>query len=111
MGRFNKKRKKRSKTIDFTLYIVVRVVVELVRVLPLQVCTLLGRFCAYTAYLVDRRRRRIAEVNLRNAYGENLSEVQVQEIIRRSYVHLASVGVDFIKQPRIFKSNNWRNHI
>ena len=111
VGRFNKKRKKRSKTIDFTLYIVVRVVVELVRVLPLKVCTLLGRFLAHGGYLVDRRRRRIAEENLRNAYGENLSEVQIQEIIRRSYVHLASVGIDFIKLPRIVNSNNWRNHI
>ena len=109
VGRFKKKRKKRSTIIDYVLYLAVKACVGVFRLMPLSVCMLIGKFLAYGGYLVDRRRRRIAEVNLRNAYGENLSDLQIQEIIRRSYLHLASVGVDFIKLPRIVNNNNWRN--
>ena len=110
MGRSKKKRKKRTKAEDFGLYLIVRIFVSVFRLLPLGVCMLLGRFLANIAYLVDIKHRTVAEKNLRNAYGDELSESQIQEIIRRSYVHLASVGIDFIKLPRIVNSNNWQNY-
>ena len=110
MGRSKKRRKKRSKAEDFVLYLIVRIFVSLFRLLPLTFCVLMGRFLAYIAYLVDTKHRTVAEKNLRNAYGDELSEPQMHEIIRRSYLHLASVGIDFIKLPRIVKSNNWQNH-
>ena len=110
MDRFYKKKKKRSKAKDFALYLVVRAFVSIFRLLPLKVCMLLGRPLAYAAYLVDRKRRSIAKENLRNAYGDELSGSQIQEIIRRSYLHLTSVGIDFIKLPRIVNRNNWRNY-
>ena len=110
MQRHNKKRRGRSKTIDFALYIVLRAFVAIIQQLPLNICMLVGRVLAYAGYLLDRKRRAIAEENLRNAYGEKLSDSQMKEIIRRSYVHLASVGIDFIKLPRIVNDNNWRNY-
>jgi len=110
MGRSNRKRRKRSKTNDYVLYLIVRACVTIFRLLPLKICMLIGRFFAYGGFLVDRRRRTIAEENLRNAYGEDLSDRQIRETVRRSYLHLASVGIDFIKLPRIVNSNNWRNY-
>jgi KDO2-lipid IV(A) lauroyltransferase len=71
---------------------------------------LVGRFFAYGGYLFDRKRRTIAKGNLRNAYGDDLSDRQIRETIRRCYLHLASVGIDFIKLPRIVNSNNWQNY-
>lgn len=110
MGRSKKRRKKRPKAEDFALYIVVRIFVSVFRLLPLRICLLMGRFLASIAYLVDTKHRTVAERNLRNAYGDELSESQMQEIIRRSYLHLASVGIDFIKLPRIVDSNNWQDY-
>lgn len=110
MGRSKKRKKKRPKTEDFALYLIVRLFVSVLSLLPLTVCVLMGRFFAYIAYLVDTKHRTVAEKNLRNAYGSELSESQIQEIIRLSYSHLASVGIDFIKLPRIVNSKNWQNY-
>jgi KDO2-lipid IV(A) lauroyltransferase len=110
MSRSKKRRKKRSKAENFALYLIVRFFVSFFRLLPLTFCELMGKFLASIAYLVDTKHRTVAEKNLRNAYGDELSEPQIHEIIRRSYVHLASVGIDFIKLPRIVNSNNWQNH-
>jgi KDO2-lipid IV(A) lauroyltransferase len=110
MGRSKKRRKKRSKAEDFALYLIVRLFVSLFRLLPLRFCELMGKLLASMAYLIDTEHRTVAEKNLRNAYGDELSEPQIHEIIRQSYLHLASVGIDFIKLPRIINSNNWQNH-
>ena len=103
-------KKKRSKISDFVQYVGLRAFVAIIQLLPLYFCMLIGRFCAYAGYLVDRKRRTIAEQNLRNAYGKDLSDVQRRKIIRRNYLHLASVGIDFIKLPQIVNGNNWRKY-
>jgi KDO2-lipid IV(A) lauroyltransferase len=102
--------KKRSKISDFVQYVGLRAFVGIIQLLPMNICMLMGMFLAYASYLIDRKRRKIAEENLRNAYGEDLSDSQIREIIRRSYLHLASVGIDFIKLPRIVNGNNWRKY-
>jgi KDO2-lipid IV(A) lauroyltransferase len=71
---------------------------------------LMGRFFAYAGYIFDRKRRKIAEENLRNAYGEELSDLLIKDTIRRSYFHLASVAIDFIKLPQIANGNNWQQY-
>ena len=103
-------KKKRSKISDFVQYVALRAFVAIIQLLPLSFCMLIGRFFAYAGYLFDRKRRTIAEENLRNAYGKNLSDVQRRKIIRRNYLHLASVGIDFIKLPQIVNGNNWRKY-
>ena len=103
-------KKKRSKISDFVQYVALRAFVAIIQLLPLSFCMLIGRFFAYAGYLFDRKRRTIAEENLRNAYGKDLSDVQRRKIIRRNYLHLASVGIDFIKLPQIVNGNNWRKY-
>jgi KDO2-lipid IV(A) lauroyltransferase len=105
-----RKTKKRSKISDFVQYVGLRAFVAIIQFLPLNISMLVGRSLAYAGYLVDRKRRKIAEENLRKAYGEELSVLMIQDIIRRSYFHLASVGIDFIKLPRIVNDNNWQQY-
>ena len=104
------KRKKRSKTSDFIQYTGLRTFVFIIQLLPLNISMLLGKSFAYVSYLIDRKHRKVADKNLRNAYGERLSDVQRRKIIRSNYLHLASVGVDFIKFSQIINRNNWQNH-
>lgn len=105
-----KNAKKRSIISDYVQYVWLKAFVFMVQLLPLHICMSIGKSLAYAAYLVDRKRYTIAEENLRNAYGNKLSDLERKEIIRRSYLHLASVGIDFIKLPRIINGNNWRNY-
>ena len=72
---------------------------------------LLVKSLAYVIYLVDSKHRKVADQNLRNAYGEDLSDSQRRKIIMRNYLYLGSVGVDFIKLPQIVNSSNWQKHI
>ncbi len=104
------KRKKRSKTSDFVQYIGLRAFVFIIQLLPLDISMLLGKSLAYASYLIDKKHRKVADENLRNAYGESLSDVQRRKIIRGNYLHLASVGVNFIKFSQIVDQNNWQKH-
>ncbi len=101
-------KKKSSKLSDFVQYIGVRAFVSVIRLLPLNIGMLVGKSLAYAIYLIDRKHRKVAYENLRNAYGEDLSDFQIKKIIRRNYLHFASVGIDFIRLPQIVNSSNWQ---
>lgn len=103
-------KKKRFKLSDFVQYIGLKAFVSVIRLLPLNIGMLLGKSLAYAVYLIDRKHRTVADENLRNAYGEDLSDFQIKKIIRRNYLHFASVGIDFIKLPQIVNSSNWQKH-
>jgi KDO2-lipid IV(A) lauroyltransferase len=103
-------KKKSSKLSDFVQYIGVRAFVSVIRLLPLNIGMLVGKSLAYAIYLIDRKHRKVAYENLRNAYGEDLSDFQIKKIIRRNYLHFASVGIDFIKMPQIVNQSNWQKH-
>jgi len=95
---------------DFVQYIGVRAFVSVIRLLPLNIGMLVGKSLAYAIYLIDRKHRKVAYENLRNAYGEDLSDFQIKKIIRRNYLHFASVGIDFIKMPQIVNQSNWQKY-
>jgi KDO2-lipid IV(A) lauroyltransferase len=65
---------------------------------------------AYLFYLFDKKQRKIAYENLRNAYGDELSDIQMRKIIRSNYLHFALVWLDFVKLPRIVNTSNWQNY-
>jgi KDO2-lipid IV(A) lauroyltransferase len=111
MDRLHKMTKKRSTLTDFVQYIGLRAFVAIVRILPLNIAMLMGKSLAYVTYLIDRKHCKVADKNLRNAYGESLSDIQIRKIIRGNYLHLASVGIDFIKFPQIVNQSNWRKHL
>lgn len=103
-------KKKRSQISDFVQYAALSALVVIIKPLPLNFCMMIGRCFAYARYLFDRKRRAIAEENLRKAYGTDLSDIQRRKIIRSNYLHLASVGIDFIKLPQLVNGNNWRKY-
>jgi len=103
-------KKKKPKKSYLVQYIGLRVFVAIIRLLPLNISMLLVKSIANAIYLVDSKHRKVADQNLRNAYGEDLSESQRRKIIRLNYQFLASVGVDFIKMPQIVNSHNWQKH-
>jgi KDO2-lipid IV(A) lauroyltransferase len=106
-----KKKISKTKKSDFVEYIGLRVFVAIIRLLPLNIAMLLVKSIANVIYLFDSKHRKVADGNLRNAYGEDLSDLLRKKIIRLNYQHLASVGVDFIKMPQIVNASNWQKYI
>ena len=72
--------KKRSTLLDILQYGGLRAFVAFIRLMPLSVAVLVGRVMAYAGYLVDRKRRTIARENLRKAYGDDLSDREIEKI-------------------------------
>jgi len=95
---------------NFFQYIGLIILVAFIRSIPLFISMLLIKFLAYAFFLFDRKYRTIAYKNLRNAYGDALSDIEMKKIIMNSYLHFALVWVDFVKLPQIVNTRNWQNY-
>jgi KDO2-lipid IV(A) lauroyltransferase len=92
--------KKHSAAIDFTVYLLVRVVVCVVQTLSWRSALALARACAWLMYRVDRRHRLVADDNVRHAFP-NLDEPAVDRLVRASYTHLTTMLVEMMRMPRV----------
>ncbi len=77
---------------DVVVYMVARVFIGMVRLLPLKVVALTGRICGGLTYLVDRRHRRVALENLAQCFGQKMSS---QEIRRLACENFKRIGENF----------------
>jgi len=103
-------RRKRSTIANFFQYIGLKTLVAVIRLTPLPIGVLALKSLAYVFYLFDKKQRTIAYENIRNAYGDELSDSQIRRIVRSTYLHFALVWVDFVKLPQIVNTNNWQNY-
>jgi len=102
-------KRKRSKIANFLQYVGLKILVAVIRLIPLRIGVMVLKSLAYVFYLFDKKQRKIAYENLRIAYGE-LSDFQIRKIIRSTYLHFALVWIDFVKLPQIVNTDNWQNY-
>ncbi|MGL5095296.1 MAG: lysophospholipid acyltransferase family protein, partial [Planctomycetia bacterium] len=57
---------------------------------------------------IDRRHRTIATANLVSAFGDDLSPVQRDRIVRDCYRHFVRVAVEILHIPRTMRAATWR---
>ena len=103
-------KRKRSRIANFVQYIGLKTLVTFIRLIPLHIGVLVLKSLAYVFYLFDKKQRTIAYKNLRIAYGDGLSDIQIRKIIKSTYLHFALVWIDFVKLPQIVNSRNWQNY-
>ncbi len=103
--------KQRSRVADYSLYLVVRILVCVIQSLSLAASRRLASALAWLAYHVDRRHREIALDNLRRAYPGRFTEAELHRMVRGVYRHFCRVLVEIIHLPRRLHSENWRDHI
>src|SRR5262245_21541818 len=77
-------------------YLLVSAVVFLVRITPDPIVRAAGRALGRTAYLVDRRRRRIAEQNLAAAFPSR-SPDERRAIVRGAFAHFGVLLLELLK--------------
>lgn len=90
---------------DYLAWLPLRGLSLVARLLPLSLCCQLGRGFGGLIFLLGRPFRRIALINLRFAYAEELSDAQRQAILRRSFVEL---GVGCFEWLRMLSLNDRR---
>jgi KDO2-lipid IV(A) lauroyltransferase len=103
--------KPRSKVVDFTVYVFVRVLVCIIQALSLPQARSLAAGLAWLAYRLDRRHRLVAGENLAHAFADQFSEAQKARLVASVYRHFCTVLVEIIHLPRKVHANNWRQFL
>jgi KDO2-lipid IV(A) lauroyltransferase len=85
-------------------YLVFRIAVGLLSILPLQVAMFLGEAAALMAHVVDRRHRRIGLTNLRIAFPGRSSR-EHRRILRASWLNLGRMAAESCHMRKLNREN------
>ncbi len=94
-------RKSRSAVVDYAVYLLVRVAACVIQALPLPWGCALARFLGWLGYHIDRRHRRVALDNLRQAFPGRYTEAELEALVRQTYRHFCRVLVEILHLPRL----------
>ncbi len=86
---------------DRLLYLFALSLVTLIRLLPITVCFRVGQFLGLLAWAILPRYRRLAQQNLRIAFGSDLSIEGVATLTRQHFVNLGANILSSIKIPAL----------
>lgn len=102
--------RRRSRLVDGVVYLSVRLGVCLIQALSWDVALRAARTAARLAYRLNRRHRQIATENVAQALPE-LDPAARDDLVRRSYEHLAMMFVEMILAPRKLTLANHKTFI
>lgn len=103
--------KVRNKYVDYSVYLVIRIILCILQALPMQCGNAFARALALFAYCVDKRHRRVADENLRHAFGDALTEKQRRKMVYQVYEHFARVIIEIAFIPRKLHITNWKKYV
>jgi len=86
-------KKARSRSFDFAIYLLFRCLTWVIQTMPVSCTLLVARFAGWLGYQIDKRHRLVAHDNLCHAFPE-LSEVEIDQLVRASFRHLFTVSVE-----------------
>lgn len=86
---------------DYCAYLPLMGFSLLARLLPLPLWCQLGRMFGGLIYLLGAPLRRIAQVNLKFAYGDELSDGERRSILRRNFCHYGIGAFEWIRMLRL----------
>ena len=95
---------------DLFLFIIFRVFIFLVEILPDKMKYYLGKGFGKFAYKLTADRRELAQKNLSIVFKDKLSEEEINQITEKVYENVGLMLVEFIMLRKIDKSN-FRNYV
>jgi KDO2-lipid IV(A) lauroyltransferase len=98
-----------QRTIDFSVYLLVRVMIALIQALPLSVCEKIAETMATLLGRVFRARGHVVDKNLRIAFPE-LSTARREAITWQMWRHLILMVAEIAQTPRKVHETNWKEH-
>jgi KDO2-lipid IV(A) lauroyltransferase len=103
--------KRRSRAIDYVVYLMVRLSVCSIQALSASSARRFAEMLAWLTYRIDRRHRQVALANLRHAFGDTYSDAEREEVVRDVYRHFCTLMVEIVRLPREMHVENWRRHL
>ena len=95
----------RSPYLDYAVYLVVRLGVIVLQVMPVECGLAFARLVGWMVYHIDKRHRQVAADNLRHAFPE-LDDAEIDRRIRANYVHLCTMVVEIVVLTRRLNRGN-----
>jgi KDO2-lipid IV(A) lauroyltransferase len=96
-------------TIDYGVYLLVRIVIAIVQAVPLEICERGAEVLATLFGRVLRVRSQVVDENLRTAFP-NLDKRDRDQIAWRMWRHLFLMCAEIAQTPRKVHRTNWRDH-
>jgi KDO2-lipid IV(A) lauroyltransferase len=100
--------KRRSRLIDYLVYLAVRVLVCVVQALSFEQACGLARLLGWLAYQIDRRHRLVALDNLQRAFPGQYTDAKLHEMVCRVFQHFCTMLIEIIHMPRRFHLHNYK---
>lgn len=98
--------KKKSRQLQLLEYIGFRIAVAVARALPFGALRVISSLLGRIVYTAIPKRRNIALDNLRNAFGDRLTQGEIVKLARRSCTSFFLTAVEIIRSP--FRFDNGR---
>ncbi len=103
--------KKRSKRLDYLVYLAVRILVCVIQALPFNMACGFARFLAWVVYKVDKRHRLVAFDNLRQAFPGKHTDAEIDQMVRRVYLHFCTLLIEIMFLHRKFHLHNYKRSV
>jgi KDO2-lipid IV(A) lauroyltransferase len=102
-------RKRRSRLLDFLVYLCIRVEMCIFQILPPGIAVSCMRLLGRLTYHLDRRHREVARDNLRHAFPGRFNEAELDQLVRQVYDHFALMFLEVVLMPRKLGPYGLRN--
>jgi KDO2-lipid IV(A) lauroyltransferase len=100
---------RRSRVVDYGVYLIARVLICVIQSLPLTACGQLARRLAFILHDVLNIRRNVIDENLRHAFPD-LAPKARSDIARGMFEHLVLMICEIAHAPRKIHETNWRDY-
>ncbi len=84
--------------LDYCTYLLYRAGVAAMRLVPLRAIFLLGEILGFVAWILSRKYRRLAQRNLRIAFGNEKSPAELRRLTRR---HFQRLGANLLSSAKL----------
>ena len=101
--------KVRRAWLDYLVYLLVRSLVAFAQMLSIEQSYALARFLGWVLYHADKRHRQVGLDNLKQAYGDAMSEEERDQVVRGVYRHFCTMLIEILHLPRKLHLTNWRD--
>lgn len=95
---------------DRFVYLVVRTLVAVIQMLPLQACSSIAVWMSWLAVDVLKFRSKVVDENLRRAFP-TMSSLARRQMARGMWEHLVLMICEIVHVPRKIHETNWRNYV
>jgi KDO2-lipid IV(A) lauroyltransferase len=97
--------------IDWTACLAVRLIMCLIQSTSVERGYEIARWLGWFGYVVNRRHRRVAQDNLRQAFPGRYTAAELDRLVLRVYQHFACMLIEVAHIPRRLRQSTWSQYM